>query len=125
MRNQGAQPVAGARLMTAEEREQLQERVRSAGSQEERQAIMDDHSLKMADRARAQGIDPNQIEGLPSSSSDDPRSRQIRGQPGAGASGADASPGQGTGMNTGPGAGAGRGPQQAAPGQQNPAGGVR
>lgn len=129
MRDQGGQPMAGSGLMTPEEQEQLKERVRSAGSQEERQAILDDHRLKMADRARAQGMNPESIEGLPSSSGDDPRSRQIQGQPtGApqgGASGPASAAGQGTGMNTGPGTGTGRGPQQPVPGQQDRAGGVR
>ncbi|MFO7995366.1 MAG: hypothetical protein R6U69_14580 [Marinobacter sp.] len=129
MRDQGSQPMAGSGLMTPEEQEELQERIGSAGSQEERKAILDEHRRKMADRARAQGMNPEGIEGLPSSSGDDPRSSQIRGQPtGApqgGASGPASGAGQGAGMNTGPGTGTGRGPQQPVPGQQDRAGGVR
>lgn len=126
MRAQGSQAMAGSGLMTPEEREQLQERLRSASSQQERQAILDEHRLKMADRARAQGVDPESIEGLPSSSGDDPRSRRIQGQPNAApqgrGAGPAAAPGQGTGMSTGPATGTGRGPQQPVPGQQDRAG---
>lgn len=123
------QAMVGSSLMTPGEQDELRERIRSAGSQEERQAILDEHRLKMADRARAQGMNPESIEGLPSSSGDDPRSRQIQGQPssmpqGAGAGPATA-PGRGTGMNTGPATGTGRGPQLPVPGQQDRAGGVR
>lgn len=129
MGNQTGQSVAGAGLMTPEEHDQLQERIQLAGSQEERQAIMDEHRLKMADRARAQGLNPESIEGLPSSSGDDPRSLQIRGQPnsvpqGSGAGPATA-PGQGRGINTGPATGSGSGPQLPVPGQRDRAGGVR
>ncbi|MCL7944138.1 hypothetical protein [Marinobacter sp. ATCH36] len=123
------QPVVGSGLMTPEEQEQLRERIGAAGSHEERQAILDEHRLKMADRARAQGMDPQSIEGLSSSSGDDPRSRKISGQPtGApqgGAAGPATAPGQGMGINTGPATGTGRGPQQPVPGQQDRAGGVR
>lgn len=94
----GGQPMVGSRLMTPEEREQLQERMRSAGSPEERQAIMDEHRLKMADRARAQGRSPEEIEGLPSSSGDDPRSRKIRGQPNAAPQGAGSGPASAAGQ---------------------------
>lgn len=126
MRAQGGQPVTGSGLMTPEEREQLQDRMRSAGSQQERQAILDEHRLKMADRARAQGVNPESIEGLPSSSGDDPRSRRIQGQPSAAPQGRGAgpavAPAQGTGMGAGPATGAGRGPQQPVPGQRDRAG---
>ncbi|WP_155939893.1 hypothetical protein [Marinobacter sp. HL-58] len=125
MGNQGGQPVAGARLMTPEERDQLQERVRSAGSQEERQAIMDEHRLKMADRARAQGMSPEEIGGLPSSSGDDPRSRKIRGQPNAGGQGGASGPASGAGQGAGMSTGQGAGRQQPVPGQQGPAGPAR
>lgn len=118
-----AQPGSG--LMTPEEQQQLQERIRSAGSQDERQAILDAHRLKMADRARAQGMDPESIEGLPSSSGDDPRSRQIRGQPGGVPQDPASAPGPGVGVNPGPTTGTGRGPQHPVPGQQDRAGGVR
>lgn len=122
VQGQDGQPFAGAGLMTPEEQDRLRERLRSADSEERRQAILDDHRLKMADRARAQGVNPGEIEGLPSSSSDDPRSRQIRGQPGASPQGA---PGQGTGLNTGPATGTGRGVRQAVPGQGDRAGAVQ
>lgn len=119
------QPVAGSGLMTPEEQAQLRDRMRSAASREERQSIMDEHRLKMADRARAQGLDPESIEGLPSFSGDDPRSRQIRGQPtGAPQDGA-GGPAVAPGMNAGPATGTGRGPQQPVPGQQDRAGGIR
>ncbi|WP_150995162.1 hypothetical protein [Marinobacter sp. JB05H06] len=125
MRGQGRQPMAGSGLMTPEEQEQLQERIRSAGSQEERKAILDEQRLKMADRARAQGMNPESIEGLPSSSGDDPRSRQIRGQPSGAPQGPASAPGPGVGVNRNPATGTGRGPQQPVPGQQDRAGGVR
>ncbi|MDX1553329.1 MAG: hypothetical protein R3198_11950 [Marinobacter sp.] len=125
MRGQGRQPMAGSGLMTPEEQEQLQERIRSAGSQEERKAILDEHRLKMADRARAQGMNPESVEGLPSSSGDDPRSRQIRGQPGGEPQGPASAPGPGVGVNRDPTTGTGRGPQQPVPGQQDRVGGVR
>lgn len=128
VQGQGSQPFAGAGLMTPEEQDRLRERLRSADSEERRQAILDDHRLKMADRARAQGVNPGEIDGLPSSSSDDPRSRQIRGQPGAspqGAAGPAMAPRQGTGLNTGPATGTGRGVRQAVPGQGDRAGAVQ
>lgn len=124
MRAQGRQPMAGSGLMTPEEQEQLRQRIRAAGSQEERQAILDEHRLKMADRARAQGMDPQSIEGLPSASEDDPRSRQIRSQPSGAPQGPATAPDPGIGVNTGPATGTGRGPQQPVPGQQDRAGGV-
>lgn len=119
------QPMVGSGLMTPEEQEQLRERIRAAGSEQKRQAILDEHRLKMADRARAQGMNPESIEGLPSSSGDDPRSRQIRGQPTGAPQGGAAGPAGAPGMNTGPATGTGRGPQQPVPGQQDRAGGVR
>lgn len=119
------QPMVGSGLMTPEEQEHLRERIRSAGSEEKRKAILDEHRLKMADRARAQGMNPESIKGLPSSSGDDPRSRQIRGQPTGAPQGGAAGPAGAPGMNTGPATGTGRGPQQPVPGQQDRAGGVR
>lgn len=116
-----AQPGSG--LMTPQEQEQLQQRLGSASSQGERKSILDEHRLKMADRARAQGMDPQSIEGL-SSSSDDPRSRQIHGQPSGAPRSPATAPGPGVGVNAGPTTGTGRGPQQPVPGQQDRAGGV-
>ena len=51
-----SEPIYGYRMMTPEERDTYREKMRSARSAEERQAIRDEHHAAMVDRAKERGV---------------------------------------------------------------------
>lgn len=73
MHDQDGQPVAGYRLMTPEERAEYQEKMQSMDSAEDRQAYREQHRQRMMDRARAQGLEPDAVNGLSGLSANDQR----------------------------------------------------
>ncbi|HMY78686.1 MAG TPA: hypothetical protein PLT98_08060 [Thauera aminoaromatica] len=88
-------PVFGAQIMTEQERVEHRERMRAAGTPEEREQLRLEHHKQMVERARERGVT------LP----DEP---PMRGGMGAGA-GMGAGGGMGPGGGRGPGAGMGLG----------------
>ena len=50
------QQVYGSQLMTQEERDELQARMRAAPSEEEREQIREEHHLKMQEHAKERGV---------------------------------------------------------------------
>lgn len=59
------QPIAGYKMMTPEERQEFRDRMEALDSAEQRQAYRALHRDRMAQRAKAQGMDLEDIEDLP------------------------------------------------------------
>jgi hypothetical protein len=55
-RDSDGQPIYGEQLMSQQEREQYSERIRSAGTQEERARIREEHRREITTRAEKQGV---------------------------------------------------------------------
>jgi hypothetical protein len=55
-RDSDGQPIYGEQLMSQQEREQYSERIRSAGTQEERARIREEHRREISTRAEKQGV---------------------------------------------------------------------
>lgn len=81
-------PVFGAQIMTEQERAEHRERMRAAGTPEEREQVRLEHHKQMVERARERGVTL-------------PEEPPMRGGMG---------PGAGKGLGAGMGPGAGRGP---------------
>lgn len=86
--DQDGQPIAGYKLMTPEERQEFKDRMQGLDSAEQRQAYRSLHRDRMTQRAKAQGMDLEDIEDLPataagqeSPASDDMESDKSREDP--------------------------------------------
>lgn len=87
MRDRDGQPIAGYNLMTEQERAQFRERMRSLNTRQERQAYRQEHHQQMVERARARGME---LEDLPPTAA---------GQPGGNGKGKGMGGGMGNGQN--------------------------
>ncbi|MFE8072546.1 hypothetical protein QQM79_15915 [Marinobacteraceae bacterium S3BR75-40.1] len=94
MQDRDHQPIVGWQLMTPEERQAFQQKMRSMDSAQERQAYREEHREMMQERARAQGID---LEHMPATAAGKQSGKQGQGM------------GQGMGHNNGMGQGGGMG----------------
>ena len=99
---QKREPIYGYSMMSADERNEYREKMRNSKSEQERQALRDEHRKTMETRMQERGIEPGQMRG---------RGMGPRG-PGAGpGQGAGPGPGAGPGAGAGPGPGGGPGPR--------------
>ncbi|AOY90230.1 hypothetical protein BKP64_09650 [Marinobacter salinus] len=69
LKDRDGYPVYGYGMMTEQERAEFRERMRSMDSMAERQAYREQHHQRMVERARARGID---IENLPPTAAGQP-----------------------------------------------------
>lgn len=89
-------PIFGAQIMTEQERVEHRERMRAAGTPEERERVRVEHHKQMVERARERGVTL-------------PEEPPMRGGMGPGAGGMRPGGGMGPGAGQGPGAGMGPG----------------